>query len=449
MFYVCYEEESAKDNLFDIATELQDNDLLLADFGQLYFDEGSEKKKSKKSSIGNFLTSNGIRVQASSVKKTVRGKMYKASRPDYYVIDDFENNKTKGSIPMTKQTIDYFDELIPGISVDAKVIFLCNKVSDTGSVAWLYDKMEDNERAEIIEVPVVTGYTGDNWKEGEITWPAKYAMTDIEAMEKNALVTDPKKKVFSLEQQHRLMNKDGRKVFEQEMLNKPLSDSDRFFDHEVIDNLLEIAEGFDFEKDGNWKIWDYYQFEHEYVIGADVSEGMGLDSSVIHVIDLTEGCQVAEYESNVATPNELVDELLAASENYGDAKICPENNSVGTAVIGVFRERNKLHLLSSERKLDTKTKTSTTRYGFKTTINSKPDILFKLKRAVEDGDLIIKSKPLLRELRGFTALNVRDIGFDPEATRHYDRVMAMAITNNMRFLKDVVTSTGGKKQTVK
>ena len=50
MFYVCYEEESAKDNLFDIATELQDNDLLKADFGQLYYDE-SGKKRSKKSSI--------------------------------------------------------------------------------------------------------------------------------------------------------------------------------------------------------------------------------------------------------------------------------------------------------------------------------------------------------------------------------------------------------------
>ncbi|MHA1306764.1 MAG: hypothetical protein ACTSO7_03695 [Candidatus Heimdallarchaeota archaeon] len=32
MIYVCYEEDAAKDNLFDISRELQENENLIADF---------------------------------------------------------------------------------------------------------------------------------------------------------------------------------------------------------------------------------------------------------------------------------------------------------------------------------------------------------------------------------------------------------------------------------
>ena len=159
-----------------------------------------------------------------------------------------------------------------------------------------------------------------------------------------------------------------------------------------------------------------------------------MDSSVIEVVDLTEGAQVAEYESNVVPPNSLVDELLDASKNYGDALICPERNSVGSAVIAIFRERQMLHLLVSEKKLDVKKGTKINRYGFHTTMATKSDILFKLKEAIEEGDLVLRSRPLLRELRGYTSLQLRDVRFDEEVSNHFDRVMAIAITNNMRFL---------------
>lgn len=57
MFYICYEDGIAENNLLDIALELQTNQYLIADFGQLYFDQTGQKK-SKKSSVSNFLTSN-------------------------------------------------------------------------------------------------------------------------------------------------------------------------------------------------------------------------------------------------------------------------------------------------------------------------------------------------------------------------------------------------------
>jgi hypothetical protein len=70
--------------------------------------------------------------------------IYNAVRPDYLVYDDFENNKTKKSTALTRQVIEHFDEMFPAIAPHGIVFFLCNKISDTGSVAWLYDKLENN-----------------------------------------------------------------------------------------------------------------------------------------------------------------------------------------------------------------------------------------------------------------------------------------------------------------
>jgi hypothetical protein len=39
MFYCCYDENKSENALFDIALELQTNERILADFGQLYFDD--------------------------------------------------------------------------------------------------------------------------------------------------------------------------------------------------------------------------------------------------------------------------------------------------------------------------------------------------------------------------------------------------------------------------
>jgi len=45
---------------------------------------------------------------------------------------------------MTRKVIEHFDEMFPAIAPHGIVVFLCNKISDTGSVAWLYDKLENN-----------------------------------------------------------------------------------------------------------------------------------------------------------------------------------------------------------------------------------------------------------------------------------------------------------------
>lgn len=432
MLYVCYDEEASRDALFDIALELQTNNQILSDFWQLYYEDDSWKsskarKKSKKSSVSNFLTANWVRVQASSIKKTVRWKLFAWQRPDFYCIDDFENNKTKKSAAMTKQVVAYFEELIPWAAANAKIIYLCNKISDTWSVAYLYDKFQDNSNWKIWEKALI-----ENWK---ITWEERFAFTDKEAFERNNELAkiNPKLKVRSIETLKRNANKNWKKIFEQEYLNQPLVDWDRLFNVANIDKYLEFTENTPYEEDWYWKIWEKPIPWHNYVIWADVSEWIWIDSSVIQVIDMTEWEQVAEYCNNYCDPNTLVEELIAASNNYWQCLICPESNSVWQAVIALLKERGYAERMPSQRVFDTVWFKKVMKYWFHTNSKTKPKIIFDLKTAIDEWYLIIKSKPLLRELRSFSNLDTQHHNFSEDMSNHFDRVMAIAIAWYMRW----------------
>ena len=426
MLYVCYDEDASKDNLFDVALELQTNKQIIADFWTLYYEDDSwkskyAKKKSKKSSISNFLTSNWVRVQASSVKKAVRWKVFAWQRIDFVILDDFETHKSKKSVAITKQVINYFNELIPWTSANAKIIYLCNKISDSWSVQYLIDRFEDNPNGRVFEVALI-----ENW---QLTWPDRFSMTDAEADKRNKELQEQwsKNRVRSVETLKRTLNKNWRDVFSQEYLNQPLVDWDRIIDTKVIDRYIDYANTLTFEKDWQWKIWDNPEFGHEYILWIDVSEWLWIDSSVIQVIDTLSWEQVAEYETNTQTPNELVEEIIEASNNYNNARIIPERNSVWQAVIALLKEKWYASRMTSEKVFDTVRFKKVTKYGFHTNAKSKPRIIFNLKEAVENWYLILKSKALLRELRNFWNLDTQYHSFDEDSSNHFDRCMAIAI----------------------
>jgi uncharacterized protein (DUF169 family) len=54
-------------------------------------------------------------------------------------------------------------------------------------------------------------------------------------------------------------------------------------------------------------------------------------------------------------------------------------------------------------------------------------MLFDFQRDFNDGSLVIKSLPLLREMRAFANGDLKMANFDDEVSNHFDRVMAMAI----------------------
>lgn len=424
MIYWSLDKKIAENSLLDIALELQTNQFIIRDFWQLFFDDWNIKR-SKKQGISNFLTSNWIRVQAVTTWQPIRWLIFWENRISFWVYDDFENNKTKKSFALTREVINHFNELLPALDVDWSLLFCCNKISETWSVAWLYDKFENNPEWKIFEKAVM--------ENNKITWKDKYVKTDKEMFKINKTRKN-KNKAFSLESLKRTMNKNWQSIYEQEMLNIPLVIWERFFDLKRINDRLDELIHKKYKSVWNWLYFKKYNEVCEYKIGCDVSEWYWLDSSVIEIINIDTWEQVAEFESNLVEPSELADNLIMASELYWDCSITPERNSIWTAVIEAIKLKWKTHLLTSQSLLNKKKWwVEKIRYGWLTNNLSKSKMLFDLLKDFNEWSLIIYSKPLLREMKVFTNSDLRIASFDEDITNHFDRIMAMAITNQAKY----------------
>ena len=231
--YDSYDKGNAESALFDIITELTTNKQLIRDFGQLYERQSSASPQMKR--ISNFITNNGVKVEAFSTQESARGRIYLAFRPDLVIMDDFENTKTKDSDIVTQKVIEHIDEFKKALdSADGKVLYLCNYITDKGSVHHLKKRSLRSKQIKLRDVPVVTNCeierneNGLKIVSGETTWKGKYSF-------------GPKKGMINL---NSMIKEDGSTVFYPEMLNQPIDDSARefkseWFKYEDMENVLK------------------------------------------------------------------------------------------------------------------------------------------------------------------------------------------------------------------
>ena len=212
-----------------------------------------------------------------------------------------------------------------------------------------------------------------------------------------------------------------------------LSSGDKYFYIEDI----EWQESFllDGRKDGDWIIYKPFNPEHTYAIGADVSEGIGRDSSTAVVFDFTTMEVVAIYRSKTIEPDEFGEILYEKSLEYGKCIIAPERNSCGLTTVTKVRDLGGRLFYEEEHK--TGMSQPTRRLGFRTTSASKPKILSGLKTVMKERSIKIISKVLLRELRTYDRTDIRKVNFDEKQTRHWDLLMALAIVWEMRDQLDL------------
>lgn len=205
-----FDKENAERVLFDVVVELQTNKRIKADYGELYNKKRDPDETTQKR-IANFLTNNGVRVEAHSTQESVRGRLHGHQRPDFLLLDDFETNKTKDSKAYTLQVIKHIDEFKAGLDSTAKVVYLGNFITEHGSVATLKERAKTDTRLRYRDIPAIDHTTGLP------TWPGKYALTDAEAAEKG---------LVSLEDKRRQL---GGQVFKAEMMNQPIDESTQEF----------------------------------------------------------------------------------------------------------------------------------------------------------------------------------------------------------------------------
>jgi len=206
----------------------------------------------------------------------------------------------------------------------------------------------------------------------------------------------------------------------------------KMFDQEIIEDYLGRAE--DGRKEGNWTYYKEYKPGHRYGLGADVSEGLGLDSNTIIIWDFTpiKPKVVACYNNNKIAPDLFAYEIKNGGEKYGMAIAGVEKNNPGHATITELKKiypiKNIYQYVRTDRTSDLKTKI----LGWNTTATTKPKMLYDLRRAVHDQLVEIPSKPLLTEMRTYDIRDLQVVRLDEEQTQHWDLLIAAAIGFQMK-----------------
>lgn len=89
-------------------------------------------------------------------------------------------------------------------------------------------------------------------------------------------------------------------------------------------------------EEGNYKIWDEPDPSRVYVAGVDISEGVGIDASVIQILDITDIRdirQVAIYHNRQIPPLEFANKLHTILLNWGSPLALIERNNCGAQVV--------------------------------------------------------------------------------------------------------------------
>lgn len=428
-FFINWESKDKKNveaALLDITVNLQENELLIRDFGQLYTEALSPYGTKKKKKITEFITSTGIKVQGYTTQMSARGRLYKQHRPGFIVFDDFEDKKAVRSAKELRQISDHMDELAAGVGATARTLYLANLISESGNVQKLIDQSRTNPRMRYHRVDVV--------EKGEVMWKSKYAKTDKEAMERNRNIEDKNAPIVSLEQKRRDLNVGGRKVYEVEMLNSPEAAGDVFFDRKRVKKDLARVEDLEPDNESAGMVFiDKYRPDGRYVVGSDSSEGIGRDANAACCLNLrpVPNRIVATYANNEIAPDTFAYELKRMSDYYGECYIAPELNNHGHATVSKLKTLVDVSLIHRNIRSEKVVGKPDVKYGVVTSGANKETMFYDFKAAYENGDLEIDSLPLLREMFIFS-LNDLGMAASGDVTRHFDLLTAAVIAWSVR-----------------
>jgi hypothetical protein len=168
--------------------------------------------------------------------------------------------------------------------------------------------------------------------------------------------------------------------------------------------------------DSAYWIWEYPNYEKDYIVVADVARGDSSDWSAFHVIDVQTVTQVAEFKGKIP-PNEFGNMLVTVATEWNTALLAIENANIGWAAIQPAIDRNypNLHYTYKEdgytdaevqlkKNYDMQDKTKMVP-GVSTTSRTRPLMISSLEMYMRERTPVIRSKRLIQELFVFVWLN--------------------------------------------
>ena len=376
------------------------------------------EKREEKMSV--FTTSTGVKMQSDSVGTDQRGDIQDDARPDFIWFDDFETRKTLRSAVVTHAIKDNMQEAVDGLSISGGALYNCNYLSERGNVHTLVLKYPQFCLITPIKGSIVNGTHVD----GPPTWPEAYTPEQVETKLSNT--DDPAG----------------------EYLCTPSAGADVLFDRKILEKqeaktpIRTIAD---------FKIFHAYDPSHRYGSGHDVAGGVGLDSSTSVFIDFTTypSKVVATFRSNTMRPNSFGHEIANQADRFGRPKVAVENNKFDEC-IGVLKRKNDtgidIDLFFTEIDETIVGLPPRRRYfGWNTNSDTKPKMMFALKKAVEDGHLELSDPELTAEAKSYGRDDLMDSDEDVRlTTRHFDLLIACAIAYQMKDHAEVMPTNKGQ-----
>lgn len=235
--------DQAKDYLSDIKAELEGNERIIDDFGDL---RGTPWQASE------IRTSTGVRVKPLGSRMKLRGRKERWQRPDLIIADDLEDVVTAKNEAERKAKKNWVMRTVLKAGTDNTVFFFVgNKIHEDGVIAMLLDNPLFIKR----EYKAVTSWAQrqdlwDEWRRILTRYPKdsqrgkhearKFYVDHRQDMDLGAVSSWPEGKSY-----YDLMVMlvvGGRTAFFAEMQNEPQSDEDRVFKFDEY-RLVSTSDG--------------------------------------------------------------------------------------------------------------------------------------------------------------------------------------------------------------
>jgi hypothetical protein len=210
----------------------------------------------------------------------------------------------------------------------------------------------------------------------------------------------------------------GSNVFDLEKLDKLLPSAPQSFRSWDVNSKM-----FEDNKEGKLHIFDYPEWDTNYVIAADVSLGVGQDYSTAVVLN-KEYKVIALYRDNRIDPSLFGELLFYLGRYYNNSLLCVESNSMGVATLQKLESMDYVNLYR-QTKIANVSKEEGTRLGFRTTSATKPAIIGNLKNLIENEELNVPSNIIIQELKDYISTDTGKTEAAPGT--HDDTVMALAM----------------------
>lgn len=196
--FICafsYEWRSASTYLFNIALELQTNQKLIEDYGQLFYSDNKEQKSQKKS-INEFITENDVKLKAFSMWMSMRWQIFNSKdgilRPDSLILDDIDVIDSVRNVANIDKNYRFLkDEVFWWLSDYCQIRVLGNVIMDDGINPRIREEYRNNPSRKVFSQWILD-------KDWNIT-RERFTKTDKEAEEYNKNIKDPKQCKISLE----------------------------------------------------------------------------------------------------------------------------------------------------------------------------------------------------------------------------------------------------------